>query len=398
MSELYSYIEETGVVVPDASDIKEGVETEFKGALGENMSTAPDTPQGRLISGEVSARRAVAVNNATLANQINPTLATGVFLESICALLGITRKSESPSVISGVLLTGIPLTEIPAGSRARSDSGDYFATTQRVVLDTSGRATVDFSSVELGAITCPAGGLITVVDAVLGWETVSNINAAVPGEARQSDIALRTQRQLRLARQGISTVEAQISGLYESDGVHSLAYLENISHEFATIDGIYMKPHSVWACVYGGADAEIAASLLKNKTDGAGWNGSVSVTVIEENAEIPYTVLFDRPTEVPITVVARVRKGQSSLNPATVVPDAMLQYAAGELDGERGFVVGGNVSPFELAGAVSMLQAGVFVQQVLISRDGETPDAREIDIVKNEIPTLTRENITVIMV
>ena len=111
---LYNYIENTGVVIPDTSDIKADVQEEFKNALGQSMQTSDDTPQGRLISGEVSARRAVAENNALLANQINPALAGGVFLESICALLGIERKGESASVIPDVRLTGKPRVEIPA--------------------------------------------------------------------------------------------------------------------------------------------------------------------------------------------------------------------------------------------------------------------------------------------
>lgn len=397
MSDIYNYIEETGVVVPDTADLKSEIEGEFKQALGETMSTAPDTPQGRLISGEIAARRAVAVNNAKLANQINPAFSVGVFLESICALLGIERKAESASTIASVSLAGIPLTEIPAGSRARSAAGDYFATTRSVILSSSGRASVDMVAVERGAITCPVGGLNKVIDAVLGWETVYNDQAAVPGESAQSDVALRLQRQLRLARQGISTVEAQVSGLYEIEGVHSLSFLENISHEFATIDGIYMKPHSVWACVYGGKDEDIALSLLKNKTDGAAWNGGISVSVIEANAEIPYTVLFDRPIEVPITVKVTVRQGQSTQAPGSVVPDAMLQYAAGELDGERGFVTGGNVSPFELSGAVSLVQPGVFVQQVLISRDGNVLSTEEIAIAKNEVATLKHGDIIIVI-
>lgn len=395
---LYQYIENTGVIVPDTSDIKSDVQEEFKDALGRAMSTSDDTPQGRLISAEVTARRAVAENNAELANQINPSLAGGVFLESICALLGIERKGASASVIAGVQLTGSPLVVIPAGSRARSSDGELYASTRTIVLDTNGTGAVDFVAVNTGALTCVVGGLTTIIDPVFGWETVYNPVAAVPGDTRQSDTELRLQRQLRLARQGISTVEAHISSLYEIEGVHSLAFLENISHEFQTIEGIYMKPHSVWACVYGGTDDDIAISLLKSKTAGAAWNGSVSIVVTEPHAGIPYTVLFDRPEEVPIQVQVVASKGQSTHDPKEVIPASMIKYAKGELDGERGFVVGMNVSPFELSGAVSLIQPGIFVRNVLISRNGETPTAAEVNILKNEVATLDINNISVIVV
>lgn len=388
----YNFIADNGVIVPDTADIKEGVEQEFKTALGVRMSTAPDTPQGRLISAETDARTAVVRNNAQLANQINPNLAVGIFLEAISAFLDIGRAPASHSVIPGVEVTGIPLTQVAQGSRARSRAGDVFATASAVILNSSGRAVVDFVAVETGPVTCVPGDLSTVVDAVLGWETVYNGNAAVPGEDRQSDESLRLKRRVRLANQGISTMEAQISGLYGVPGVKSLSFLENISHSFETVEGIYMKPHSVWACVHGGANAGVAMSLLKNKTDGSGWNGAVSVTVIEPNAEIPYTVLFDRPKDVPIKISVTVRRGT-----VDQVKTAIMQYANGEIDGERGFIVGGDVSPFEIAGAINLYRTEIFVRKLLVSRGGDPLAATEVSIAKNEIPTIKAEDIAVIL-
>ncbi|WP_058909743.1 baseplate J/gp47 family protein [Entomohabitans teleogrylli] len=396
MAELYNYVDSTGAIVPDTADIKSDIEREFKSALGENMSTADDTPQGRLIAGETSARRAVAENNALLANQVNPDLATGIFLESICAWLGIERKAESVSTIASVTLGGIPLVEIPTGSRARSVDGDLYMTTRTIVLDSAGRGKVDFVALETGALVCPVGGLTTIVDSVLGWETIHNDNAAIPGDAPQSDEALRLQRELRLAGQGTSTVEAQISNLYAVAGVKSLTFLENISHEYQTIEGVVMKPHSVWACVHGGTDDDIAMSLLNNKTAGAGWNGKVSVSVTEPNASIPYTVLFDRPTEVPIRVEVSARQGQSTVSLKEAIVAALMRYASGEIEGEHGFVTGMNVSPFELSGAINIIYPGIFIRNILIARDDQLLTASELEILKNEIPVLEVQNISVV--
>lgn len=388
----YNFIVDNGVIVPDTADIKTAVEQEFKTALGERMSTAPDTPQGRLISVETDARTAVVRNNAQLANQINPNLAVGIFLEAISAFLDIGRNPASYSVIPGVEVTGIPLTQVAQGSRARSRTGDVFAAVSTVTLNSAGRAVVDFVAVETGPVTCVPGDLVTVVDAVLGWETVYNSNAAVPGEAEQSDVSLRLERQVRLANQGISTMEAQISGLYGVPGVKSLSFLENISHNFETVEGIYMKPHSVWACVHGGTDADIATSLLNEKTAGAGWNGAVSVTVTEPHAEIPYTVLFDRPKDVPIKISVTVRRGT-----VEQVKSAILQYANGEIDGERGFIVGGDVSPFEIAGAINLYRTEIFVKSLLVARGNDPLTANQVVIAKNEIPSITNGNIVVVI-
>ena len=68
----YNYVNRTGVIVPDTSDIQSDVQDEYRSALGTDLDVSPQTPQGRLIAGETTSRTAVAVNNATLANQIKP--------------------------------------------------------------------------------------------------------------------------------------------------------------------------------------------------------------------------------------------------------------------------------------------------------------------------------------
>jgi len=69
---LYNFIESTGTIVPDTSDLLTAVQGEYTSAFGEDLNLDPETPQGILISMEVLARAAVAANNANLANQTNP--------------------------------------------------------------------------------------------------------------------------------------------------------------------------------------------------------------------------------------------------------------------------------------------------------------------------------------
>ena len=46
-----------------------------------------------------------------------------------------------------------------------------------------------------------------------------------------------------------------------------------------TTDGDGIPPHSIWAIVAGGTDADIGAVLYAKKTAGAGFLGDVSVNV-----------------------------------------------------------------------------------------------------------------------
>lgn len=363
----YKYISETGVIVPDAADLRDEVVAEWRSAFGNDLQVTPDTPQGVMITAETSARIETLRINAANANQINPDLAGGDYLDALCSLLGLQRAIATRSLVRGVVLGGQPGTIVPAGVRARTTSDQLFESVGGVVLDATGLGLIDFQSVEFGPVQCSAGSLTNVVDSVLGWETVTNPAEGIPGTPEQSDESLRDLRRRTLARQGISTVEAQVSDLNALPGVRSIQFRENISATTQVIDGISMVAHSVWACVDGGQDAAIAASLLTNKTDGAAWNGAVVVSVLEPFSGQTYTVKFDRPTPVPMLIRFTVRRGSALVDPQIAVRDAAMSYVNGLIPGERGFVVGGNVSPFELAGAVSYFIPGLFVAKVEVA-------------------------------
>lgn len=393
MVDTYQYIIATGLIVPDTSNIQSGIQSEFKSVFGADLIVTPDTPQGVLITAETLARSEVVRNNAAVANQINPNYAGGIFLDAIMALTGIERTPQTQSLVAGVLLTGVPGSILPQGIQAKTSTGDVFSSASSVTLDVDGNATVDFYSVVFGPIPCPASSLTTIVTGVIGWETVTNPNAAVLGTTTQSDDAARAFRQNTLSFQNVSLPEAITSALYATEGVTSLSFRENVAATTQTIDGISMVAHSVYACVKGGTDTDVAAALLENKSSGAAWNGGTSIIVIEPASGQSYTVKFDRASEIGILIKATIKYGT-----VDQVTAAILAYAAGEIPGEAGFVVGAPVSPFEIAGAINQQYPTIYVKKVeisLVSPISYTTD--EIPIALNQIAITQSTFITVII-
>lgn len=362
MAADYQYLTQTGTVVPDTSALLAEVQGEFQAAFGADLIVTPDTPQGVLITAETLARVAVVDNNAALANQINPNIAGGVFLDAILALTGVQRTPQTKTLVSGVALTGVPASIIPEGSQAKTGDGDIFQSASAVTLDAAGQGSVDFYSQDYGPIACPASALSTIVSGVLGWETVINANAGTLGATTQSDQAARALRKNTLAFNGISLAEAITSALYATEGVTSLTFQENVTAVTATINGISMVSHSVYACVEGGTDTDVAAALLENKSSGAAWNGGTTVTVIEPASGQAYAVKFDRPDEIGILIRVTTSNGN-----AANIQQALLDYADGLQEGEAGFVVGADVSTFELAGAIAREYPQYYVSNVEIS-------------------------------
>lgn len=395
MTTAYDYITETGVIVPDTSNVLTDVQGEWTTALGASLSLDPSTKQGILITGEVAARTGVVNANAKVANQINPNLAGGLFLDALCALMGLYRAAATPTQVTNVMLTGVINTNIVAGTRASLGPGGAVFTLQNgVTLANNGSglgvAYATFVAAVAGPTAVVSGALNTPVDSVLGWETITNNQSGSPasvtvlGTNQQTDASLRALRNNTLAKQGISTVQAQISGLYSINGVTSVAYLENVQGTTQTINGISLTGHSIWACVDGGASLAIATSLLQNKTDGAGWNGAQSINVTEPASGQVYTVLFDRPTYVFIYGALTIRQGSYVGNLQADAANAVANYFVGAVDGFQALGIGQNVSPFEIAAAVVSACPGCIVMGCNIGTAPGSLNPADITINQNQ--------------
>lgn len=397
----YKYLSPEGVIVPDTSQILADTENEWKATFGADLDVTPDTPQGMIIASDVAVRSEVVANNAAVANQINPNYSGGVFLDDIWALTGGKRRASTYTIVDGVALAGVPGVVIPSGAR-RSSNGNPFELLSTVVLDNSGKGTGIFQAIEAGAIPCPAH---TLTDPVVGytsvgWETSDNPVAGTIGSEEQSDLSAKKERTQTLAIQGRSIAEAVFSNVRAVDGVKSLSFRENYEGVDKTIDGIFLKKNSVWACVDGGEDNDIGAALYRSKTGGCNWNGAVSVATIDRWSGQSSTVKFDRPTAKPIMAkFTVVSKGIGTGDPASLIKSTVMKYANGELEnGEEGFTLGTDVSPFELSAAANTASPQIFIKSVEVSNKSTTPTWSKDDIAigLNEKATIQEDDILVV--
>jgi hypothetical protein len=483
----YQYIDTTGVILADTSDILATVQQEYQTTFGQDLIVTSDTPQGVLIVQETEARANVQNNNAAVANQINPNNAGGVFLDAICAFLGLSRSAATFTLVPGVLLSGVANTLIPAGVQASTAAGDVFQSVGAVTLSSGGTANVNFQALVAGPVPCAIGALtnISPSTAVLGWETISNATAGTPGALQQSDVSLRQARVNTLAEQGSTMVQNISSSLFSVSGVTSAIVLENyynipmgmlikvsggttltgstwamsttgsiivdtsamnfitslqsvpaalinpwpiaafsttgnvslsglstqaggdwpgsltagqiilaknqatasqnglwvaesgawIRHAYnvsgATIsgsnEGIQLIPHSVWACVQGGLNSDIASALLNSKSGGCGWNGATSVSVVEPVSGQTYGVLFDRPSLVQVATIATLSQGTNTSNLTATALQAMIDFTSGNIAGEAGWSIGANASPYDLGAAIVTEQPGTKIREIQLA-------------------------------
>lgn len=362
----FEYISLDGVIIPDTEDTRNIVANEFKAVFGQDLDTSSQTPQGVLINLFVLERNAVLRNNADLANQINPNQSGGTFLDAIADLTGLQRSSGTPSSAL-CRLGGVPGTIIPAGSLARTATNETFASISDVTLDVTGIADVDFQCTLNGPVGAPANTISFIETQVLGWETVTNPSRAILGTLEQSDQSFRVLRRNTLALQARTVSESTISAVSNINGVRGRPkYLENISSSFQTIEEVLMKPHSIFVCVDGGLDEDIANAILATRSCGCGFNGTTTIPVTDPFSGQIIPVQFQRPDIILILV--RVTISQSSLpDAASATKDAILRYANGDLPGSDGLIVSQNVSCPELSKSIGILYPDIFIDLMEIS-------------------------------
>lgn len=156
MDSLYQYLSSKGIIIPDTGSVLTTVQDDFKALFGDDLSTEPSTPQGRLIEAFARYLKASVGFGALCANQLDLSQAHGVFLDSLASIFGITRRKATYTTVSAQL-SGVSGSTVPAGSLA-SAGGKMFALASSVQLGALANASLAFVSVP------PIDSTVTVGD------------------------------------------------------------------------------------------------------------------------------------------------------------------------------------------------------------------------------------------
>ena len=366
----------------------------FKSALGDDISLEENTPQGRLIAAITTSRIETLRTCALVANLINPDVAYGAYLDNLCALTNCIRASATRSSVTAVI-GGVAGTIIPATtSTAVTENGDVFYLENAATIGADGTVEAIFLAQETGPIKCDIGQLTTIKTGVVGWETITNNTAAVVGTDREGDTQLKTKRAATLysGRALIGDIQAALAIV---DNIQSYYIDQNNKTNPVTKNGITINPHSVYVCVYGGADADVARALYNTVPAGCDYTGSVTVPVTDRYNQQNYDVSFDRATVKQIDVKVYVHKNTGAGDIDEAIIKAISDYQNGQIENIDGLKIGVDVSPFEIASAITASVSTIFVNQVEIAEHGSTLSTDTIVINMNEIAEISAENITI---
>lgn len=389
---------QAGLVIPAESDILAGVQGDMNAAFGGGLNPALETPQGQLSSSQAAIIGDKNNEFAYFVNQIDPQFADGRFQDAIGRIYFLTRKPATSTAVTAIL-TGLSGTVIPAGTLAQDTSGNTYICVGDVTIDITGSVQAQFQNVETGPIPCAAGTLISVYQAIPGWDAITNPADGIMGSVVESRADFEYRRKNSVAINAEGTLGAIYATVYNLDNVLDVYAIDNPSNVVVNkgVTNYPLAPHSVYVAVVGGLDADIAGAIWSKKDLGCDYNGNTSVIVKDESGynfpQPTYTVKFERPASLPIKFEVNIVNDPTlPSNIVDLVKTAIIARFNGA-DGTNRERIGSSIFASRYYAPVSAVASTVAVISIYIGTS--TPTLTKVDVGIDKSPTLTASDIVV---
>jgi uncharacterized phage protein gp47/JayE len=227
---------------------------------------------------------------ASLTSALHPGGASGTMLDRQATITGAAgRVEESNSTVlahlvgdPGVVVGNKLVRYIPSQTMWRVADGD-------AVLDGGGEYTGLLRAEEPGPIIAAASASWEIVSTTTGWDTVTSIESAQPGELEEDDPSFRYRLSVTDSV-GRGTEPAIYARLLEVPGV-STVEVDNNRGLVPNVNGVPGK--SIESLVIGGDDETIAEVLHETYECDSGSYGNTTVAFVNRFGK-PITIQFSR--------------------------------------------------------------------------------------------------------
>lgn len=394
-------ITENGLSVPDISDVLAGRLTDMTTALGGGASQSLSSPQGQIAQSDTEIIAQEYDKLLCLFNQVNPDYSTGRFQDGIGRIYFMDRISAQGTVVTATCIGQVGTT-IPAGSSAVDTSGYIYQSIDNAIIPSTGSVDVQFVNTTTGPIPCAAGALNQIYRAVSGWDSITNVSPGVVGVDVESRIAFETRRRQSVARNSRNQDASTLSALLATNGVLD-AYVWSNRTASTVNKGTTNFPvlgHSIYICVYGGTDLDVAEAIFNTYNPGANLNGDTTYTVYDNvNYTAPYPS-YDMQWQkaTPTRVYFNVEL-DSSLNPPSDITQQVKTMIASVFNGGYEGIgkarIGATINSGKYyAPVISISPDTIGILSLEVSLDGSTYGPA-VTMGIDQVPTIQESDITV---
>ena len=379
-------------------EVKDLIDAIFIEVFGPTVNLNPTSINGLFIQQLTN----LGVDNETTKSVIygdlyNPNVTQSIWLEAICALMDINRKSATHSSATCVF-TGSAGTVIPKNSIVANSNNDKFNVSENITLNISGTASAIVIAQELGPISVNNNTIVNIITPISGWDSVNNPTIGTIGTVIQSDNSLRLERTGLLAKQSASSIGSIYAKVYDVQDVTDVMIQENNTGAPKVIGGVTLKPYSIYLAVIGGINNNIGEAIYIKKSPGIDMNGNTTGIHTDKMYNYDFFYRFQRPIDTPLKVLITI--GSSPTYPPDIV-DKIKKSVVSNFNGEFkdiprvkiGQII--NVSRFY----PSILALGVYlIENVTIGLASGGTQSFQIQLDIDKIASLIESNVIVTVV
>lgn len=294
------YIDASGFHTPDYPAVLDFLKEEYRTIYGSDVYLEADSQDGQWIAVQALAIfDTLQVAQATY-NSFSPFSAQRDALSRNVKINGIRRLIASFSQVD-LVIVGQAGTTILNG-QAEDSLSQKWNLPASVVVPVGGSTTVTATAAEIGAKTAAANTITKIATPTLGWQTVNNPLAAVPGNPVETDAELRKRQTASTALPSLSVLEGIVGAVASLAGVSRFRGYEN---DTGSTDANGIPAHSMTIVVEGGDAQAIGDAIAIKKTPGSPTYGTTTVTTFDKYG-LPNDINFFRPTVATIGVEVTV--------------------------------------------------------------------------------------------
>ncbi len=391
---------DSGLVLPQESDILDGCFTDINAAFGNQLSTNLETPQGQLAS---TWSAIIADKNDTFAQfvaLVDPATSSGIMQDAIARLYFLERNPPLPTVVN-VNCIGVVGTVIPANTQITDIDGNLYYAVDGGTIGAGGTVTLEFANFVNGAIPCSINS-VKIYQSIAGLDRIENLAAGTLGRDVETSQEFETRRKLSVNQNTNGSVGSIYSNVLSVANVSDAIVINNPRNTSLTYgaSNYVLDPHSIYVGVVGGDDNLIGRAILEKLNLGCGMNGNTTVSVPDTSYSSPqptYDITFNRPTDTRFKITVQIQN--TPLLPSGIVQSVKtaIVNAFNGVGGQKARI-GGTVLASNFYYNIATVGQNVFILLVLVSKSTQPVIFNSIAFGIDENPTLDESDILVSLV
>ena len=254
-----------GLRVADFTQIRSAIIDRYKEIYGSDIDLSTASADGVFVNNISLIINNILQTINTMYANLDISTASGVYLDTLCALANVTRRQATKSTAS-IFVTNTsnsPVTLTRNTESFTDRAGNGWSTVKDYTIAANTMISVDIECMIEGPVQAPAGWIYQSIDAAL---VVEQDRDAIVGQNIESDASLRARHSQSSASAGVTTLSALSGALLDVNGIEDVYIYNNNGPTSASAetmtDGVSVESHSIYVVLRQKEGVTIDASTI----------------------------------------------------------------------------------------------------------------------------------------